>query len=432
MPTLGAPLDFAKLEGRNFRGHLLGTAPAAPVTGQLYFNTGDNTLYWYDGTAWVSARGGVAAVPDASPSVKGIVQLAGDLAGTAASPQIAAGAVTDAEVAAANKDGAAGTPGMRTLGTSAGKAMDGLTRLDTIAAPTGPVSLNAQKLTLVGAPTNGQDAANKTYVDGVAQGLDVKGSVRAASTPAGGNVTLSGNQTVDGIAVTAGDRVLVKNQTGPNGYQCGIYVVAAGAWTRATDLDTWSELPGAFCFVESGTVNADTGWVCTNDPGGTIDVTTPVFVQFSGVGEYSGGAGLTLSGGVFAVGAGAGLQANADDVQIANNGITNAMLADGAVNLASTDVTGILPTLKGGTGVTSTISNFAQVKTISSPVSGATHLITAAIHGLGAYAGMMIQVMDQTTGIVELPDIQQAANGDITISWGVAPTPNSKYVTIIR
>lgn len=87
MPTLGAALDFAKLEGKNLRAHQLGAAPSSPVTGQLYYNTGDNTLYWYNGTTWIPATGD--SPPDATPSVKGILQLAGDLAGTAAKPSIA-------------------------------------------------------------------------------------------------------------------------------------------------------------------------------------------------------------------------------------------------------------------------------------------------------------------------------------------------------
>src|SRR3954463_15250384 len=117
MPTLAAPLEFAKYEARNLRAHQLGAAPGSPATGQLYYNTADNTLYWWDGSAWNSARQAGAA--DATTTTKGVVQLAGDLTGTAASPQIAAGAVTDAEVAAANKDGGAAVPSLRTLGTGA-------------------------------------------------------------------------------------------------------------------------------------------------------------------------------------------------------------------------------------------------------------------------------------------------------------------------
>jgi len=124
----------------------LSSAPASPALGQLYYDTGTNILYWWNGTSWVSSAG-AGAPPDATTSSKGIVQLAGDLAGTAASPQIAAGAIVnadvsasaalaysklaltgsivDGDVAAANKDGVAATPSMRTLGTGAQQALAG-------------------------------------------------------------------------------------------------------------------------------------------------------------------------------------------------------------------------------------------------------------------------------------------------------------------
>src|SRR5262245_52619457 len=98
MPTLGAALDFAKYEARNARAHNLGTAPSSPVTGQIYYNTGDNTLYWWDGTQWVSARGGATATPPATTSTLGTIQLAGDLTGSATSPQIASGAILIADL----------------------------------------------------------------------------------------------------------------------------------------------------------------------------------------------------------------------------------------------------------------------------------------------------------------------------------------------
>src|SRR4051794_5906694 len=116
MPTLGNALDFAKYEARNIRGHQLTTAPSSPLTGQMYYNTTDNTLWWWDGTTWISARGGTAATPPATTTTLGTIQLAGDLAGTATSPQIAAGVIVDTDVAPANKDGVAGTASMRTLG----------------------------------------------------------------------------------------------------------------------------------------------------------------------------------------------------------------------------------------------------------------------------------------------------------------------------
>lgn len=169
-------------------------------------------------------------------------------------------------------------------------------RLDQLTAPSASVSLNAQLLTNLADPVNAQDAATKSYVDSTAQGLDVKSSVKAATTE---NITLSGTQTIDGVALIAGDRCLVKSQDTPS--QNGIYVVASSSWTRSTDLDAWNEFPGAFTFVEQGTTLADTGWVCTSNAGGTLGTTAVTFTQFSGAGSYTAGNGLSLTGGAFSV-----------------------------------------------------------------------------------------------------------------------------------
>ena len=168
--------------------------------------------------------------------------------------------------------------------------------LTDLSSPTASFSFNSQALTNLQDPTNAQDAATKNYVDSVAQGLDVKQPVIAATTV---SITLVGAQTIDGVSVTAGQRVLVKNQSTPS--QNGIYVVQTVAWTRATDMATWSQVPSAFTFVEQGTTQADTGWVCTSDPGGTIGTTAITFAQFSGAGTYTAGTGLTLTGGSFSV-----------------------------------------------------------------------------------------------------------------------------------
>jgi len=150
--------------------------------------------------------------------------------------------------------------------------------------------------TIAATPVNPLDITNKAYVDAVAQGLDIKDSVVASTT---GNITLSGTQTVDGIALVAGDRCLVKNQTAAA--DNGIYVVAAGAWARSTDMNTWAQVPGAFTFIETGTTLADTGWVCTSNAGGTLGVTAINFTQFSGGASYTAGTGLTLVGSVFSL-----------------------------------------------------------------------------------------------------------------------------------
>lgn len=434
MPTLGNALDLAKYEARNFRAHQLGTAPSSPVTGQLYYNTGDNTLYWWNGSSWISAVGG-GTPADATTGSKGIIQLAGDLAGTAASPQIAAGVITDAEVAGANKDGAVGTASMRTLGAGAQQAMPGNRTLDAITAPVAAVGMNSQKITGLATPTVATDAATMGYVDSVAQGLAPKDSVRCATTAA---ITIStglnSGDVIDGITLANGDRVLVKNQAAPA--ENGIYVVSASP-ARATDADVWAELPSAFTFVEQGTTNADTGWVCTADQGGTLGTTAVTWTQFNGAGSLTAGAGLTLAANVLDIGQGAGITVNADTIQVANNGITNAMIADGAIDLATADVTNTLPLTKGGTGQTT--AKAARETGLSAPgyYSSATHgagttiTITQATHGLRSTRGLIVQVQNESDGAVEFPDITVASNGDVTVTYGASVSANSKRVTVI-
>lgn len=149
-------------------------------------------------------------------------------------------------------------------------------------------------------PVAAQDLATKNYVDGVAAGLDIKQSVRAATTA--NLAALSGALTVDGVALVAGDRVLVKNQTTTSAN--GVYVVAAGAWARAADADTSGEFnTGAHFFVEQGTVNAATGWVLTTPLPIVLGTTALTFAQFSGAGTYSNGNGLQLVGTQFSLAA---------------------------------------------------------------------------------------------------------------------------------
>lgn len=164
-------------------------------------------------------------------------------------------------------------------------------------------------------PTGAQDAATKAYVDAVKQALDIKDSVRAATTA---NITLSGTQTIDGVALIAGNRVLVKDQTA--GQDNGIYVVAAGAWTRSTDADTSADVnPGMFVFVEEGTANGDNGYVLTTNGPITLGTTPLAFTQFSGAGQVDAGAGLTKTGNTINVGTASvnRIVVNANDIDLA-------------------------------------------------------------------------------------------------------------------
>ena len=149
--------------------------------------------------------------------------------------------------------------------------------------------------------TNDDVLVNKAYVDALTAGLSWKDAVRAMSDS---NITLSGAQTIDGVSVVAGDRVLVTGQT--SAAENGIYVVAAGAWTRATDMDEAAEFDGAAVFVKEGTTYESTGWTQVNTVT-TVDTDSVSFSQFSGNALYTWGTGLGNTGNTVYVNFGAGI-----------------------------------------------------------------------------------------------------------------------------
>ena len=169
-------------------------------------------------------------------------------------------------------------------------------------------------------PINPQDAATKNYVDAMKQALDIKDSVRAATTA---NITLAGAQTIDGVSVVVGDRVLVKDQTA--GQDNGIYIVGTVAWTRSGDANTNAEVTaGMFTFVEEGTANGDSGWVLTTNGAITLGTTPLAFSQFSGAGQITAGAGLTKTGNVIDIGTAstARIVVNTDNIDLATTGVS--------------------------------------------------------------------------------------------------------------
>ena len=164
-------------------------------------------------------------------------------------------------------------------------------------------------------PSANTDIANKFYVDTVAQGLGPKAACAVATTT---SITLSGLQSIDSYTTVAGDRVLVKNQGTSS--QNGIYIASASAWTRSTDMDVWSEVPGAYTVILNGG-QANTGWVCTATATGTINVTAMPWVQFSGTNTYFAGTGLTLASNTFS---------------ITNTGVTAAAVGSASKTLTAT------------------------------------------------------------------------------------------------
>ena len=158
------------------------------------------------------------------------------------------------------------------------------------------LDMTGLKISNLAEPTATQDAATKAYVDASVAGLKWKEPVRVATTA---NITLSGTQSIDGVSVVAGDRVLVKNQSTATAN--GVYVAASGSWARATDFDGSSELLGAAVFVSEGATQGNQQWQLTTDGPITIGSTSLTFQQFGGGTSYTAGNGITVVGAVIAV-----------------------------------------------------------------------------------------------------------------------------------
>lgn len=175
-------------------------------------------------------------------------------------------------------------------------------RLDQFASPNTSVAMNSQKLTGLADPTLAQDAATKAYVDALVNGTDWKASVRVATAVAGTLATSFENgQTVDGVVLVTGNRILIKDQAA--GAENGIYTVnASGAPTRAVDADGAGEVTANMaCFIEEGTANADSQWRLTTNNPITIGTTALVFAQIGASVSYTNGTGILLSTNIFSI-----------------------------------------------------------------------------------------------------------------------------------
>lgn len=280
-------------------------------------------------------------------------------------------------------------------------------------------------------PVNANDAATKEYVDAVAEGLHIH---EAAKVYVDSNIDLStdlqAGDTIDGVTLLAGDRVLVNGQTTQS--QNGIYVVqASGAAVRALDFDTPTEVKsGDFIFVSFGTSYGNTGWVQTLTPA-TIGTDPISFTQFSGAGTYTAGLGLTLSGTVFS----ADVTPNSGNPSLTNTGGAIEVKTDLSRGL-SVDSNGL--GINAGTGFVfssgalslDTANGYGTRKLAFSIGDGST-LSYIINHGL-ATRDISVHIYQNSSPYAQIEaDVEHTDSNNITVKFGAAPTSNEYRVVII-
>ena len=356
------------------------SAPTSLANAELAFSEGNETLFIGKGTGGAGGSatsvikiGGIGGFFDKDTVRSANAVLSGPTTGSDAAPTFRALVAADIPSIAHTKISDFDT-GVRT------------NTLDQMAAPTGAVSLNSQKITGLADPTADADAANKGYVDGVAQGLDVKDSVVATTTANGTLSTAFANgQSIDGVTLQTGDRILIKNQSTAS--QNGIYnVQASGAPSRATDMATGANAAGAFVFVEQGTVNAENGFTCTSDTGSAVVGTNNLtFAQFSGAGQIIAGDGLEKSG-------------NTLSTDLKANGGLVIESTELALKLDASSITGTLAIGDGGTGATTAtaaltalgLSNYA--KTLIDDADAAAARTTLGLGSIATQAANSVAI----------------------------------------
>ena len=408
-------LDLNSNQLINAKFEALATNPSSGnFEGRMYFNTATFTVMVYANGAW-------------RKSVHSIASGGGAGIAEALTVSESNGTVT-LTLAVADADSA---------GLLTAAFFTDLTNATSSATANAIAKRDASGNISVATPSADGHAATKGYVDSARSGLDVKQSVRVATTAAINlSSDLEAGDVVDGVTLVAGDRVLVKNQGTAS--ENGIYVAvasAAGAASRATDADSNTEVTaGMFTFVEEGTVNADSGFVLTTDGPITLGSTSLVFVQFSGAGQITAGDGLTKSGNTInAVGTASRISVSQDAIDIDANyagqntittlgtittGVwngTDVAVADGGTGAsdATTARTNLGIKTTGG-AVTTSAATLARVAAQGNTAHSSGTSTTAVVHNFNT-TDVIVQVYEVATGETVVGDVNRTNADTVTV-----------------
>ena len=379
-------LNLNQNELQNGKFQVVASDPSVDnFEGRLIYNSTEKAIKYYDGTGWKKAIVSVET---------------GGSASAALTINESNGSITI-------------TPNLATSSNAGVMSTSDKSKLDDATA-----DATASKLVIRDAsgnfkaatPTDSAHVATKGYVDSARSGLDVKQSVRAATTaPLTLANQLEAGDVVDGVTLSTGNRVLVKDQS--SGSENGIYVVqASGAAVRAEDFDSSAEVTaGAFTFVEEGTINGDTGFVLTTDDTITLGTTALTFTQFSGTGQITAGDALSKDG--------ATLNVNVDNlsIEVSSDALRIASGAAGNGLSASVGVLSVNTAANGGLEIS---SDDLQIK-IDSGVSG----LTTKSNGLALSASIAGDGLTFTSGVIsrDAIDLAQGSNdttGTLPIDQG--------------